>query len=671
MCGIAGFIAGHGRLLSNEIICKMASMINHRGPDDEGFVILKSHDQLIQLGGDSTPHEVWDTFTEYRPVAKITSFMGDASIMALAHKRLSVLDLSPAGHQPLSYSSGRFWIVFNGEVYNYTEIRRELQESGYSFKTNTDTEVILAAYQEWGEGCLNKFVGMWAFAIYDRYSNEIFLARDRYGIKPFYYFFSEEGDFFFASEIKQFTVLPKWRASMNPQRVYDQLMYSIADHTDETMFGNVFQLPGGTCFRSVLSDIKPAIRGKLNYKRWYWPKRELFNGSFENAAKTFRSLFEVSVKEHLNADVPVGTALSGGLDSSAIVCEVNRLLKTGGATTRQRTFSSCSDIEKYSEKKWMDIVIGATNVDASFVYPKVEDVFTQTPQIIWHQDEPYQSQSVLLGYNVFKLAASDKVKVLLNGQGADEYLGGYGQFTFSRYAEMVRRMKISELLHDIENTRQIRSLSGMEVFRGIAYHLLPTKINRILSGLSSNTRHLKGIVSSGKMGMNFKHPFDFIPVEYSSVQNISEHLTFYSTLPKYLHWEDRNSMANSIEARVPFLDHRLVEFVYNLPDNYLEKDGISKRVMRQAMGGLLPEAIRCRRDKMGYSTPEEHWVRNECPGLFRKGIARTIDVTNGLIKNEALTYFDNIVEGKIPFDFSYWRLILLGEWITRFDVKLP
>ena len=671
MCGIAGFIAGPGRLLSNEIIYKMGSLINHRGPDDEGFVILKSHDQLIQLGGDNTPYEVWDTFTEYRPIAKITSYLGDTSIMALGHKRLSILDLSPAGHQPLSYSSGRFWIVFNGEIYNYAEIRRELEESGYLFKTKTDTEIILAAFSEWGEGCLNKFVGMWAFAIYDKHSNEIFLARDRYGIKPFYYFFSDEGDFFFASEIKQFTVLPKWHASMNPQRVYDQLMYSIADHTDETMFRNVFQLPGGTYFKSELSGIKPAISGKLTYNRWYWPKRELFNGSFENAAEIFRSLFEVSVKEHLHADVPVGTALSGGLDSSAIVCEVNRLLKTEGATNRQRTFSSCSEIEKYSEKRWMDIVIGATNVKASFVFPKVEDVFNQTPQIIWHQDEPYQSQSVLLAYNVFKLAASDKVKVLLNGQGADEYLGGYGQFLFSRYADMVRKMKISELLGDSRNLKNIRPVSNTELLRGVLYHLLPTKFNRMLSRLSGNTSHLKGIVNSKKIGVNFKHPFDFIPVEYSSVQNISEHLTFYSTLPKYLHWEDRNSMASSVEARVPFLDHRLVEFAYNLPDNYLEKNGISKRVMRQAMGDLLPEAIRNRKDKMGYSTPEEHWVRNESPKLFRKGIAQAIDITNGLIKNEALIYFDNIVEGKVPFDFSYWRLILLGEWITKFNVKVP
>ena len=452
MCGIAGFIAGSGRLLPNGMVHKMCSVINHRGPDDEGYVILNNYGQLTRLGGDNTPDEVWNTLCDYNPQVNIISCMGDTSLMALGHKRLSIIDTSSAGHQPMSYSSARYWIVFNGAIYNHLEIRKELEGLGYTFKTRIDTETILAAYSKWGEECLERFIGMWAFAIYDKLNNEVFFARDRYGIKPFYYYFSDKGDLFFGSEIKQFTVLPGWNASMNPQRVYDQLIYSIADHTDETMFKNVFQLPGGTYFKSKIRDIKP-VHNKLSYKRWYQPKRELFKGSFEDASVIFRSLFQASVKEHLSADVPLGTALSGGLDSSAIVCEVNRLLKNQKTTNQQLTFSSCSNIDKYSEKKWIDIVIAATNVNAFFVTSKVEDVFTQTPQILWYQDEPYQSQSVLLSYNVFKLAASAGVKVLLNGQGADEYLGGYGQFTFSRYAEMVRRMRIAELLQDIKNTK--------------------------------------------------------------------------------------------------------------------------------------------------------------------------------------------------------------------------
>jgi asparagine synthase (glutamine-hydrolysing) len=671
MCGIAGFVAKHGRMLSNSLILKMVSLINHRGPDDEGFMILKGDNQIVPMGGENTPAEVWETDTEYRPTDEILACQGEKSVLAFGHKRLSILDLSPAGHQPLSYQNGRYWIIYNGEIYNHLDIRKELEMVGHHFTTKTDTEIILAAYSEWGENCMSRFVGMWAFAIFDKTINEIFIARDRYGIKPLYYYFSPHGDFFFASEIKQFTVLPSWYPAMNPQRVYDQIIYSMSDHTDETMFKDVFQLPGGTYFKSKLDCIKPTVYGKVNYTKWYKLKRDPFNGTFDEAASIFRTLFEVSLKEHLNADVPVGTALSGGLDSSSIVCGVNRILRDEGTTDRQRTFSSCSEIEKYSEKKWIDIIVGETNVNASFIFPKVEAVFKLTPEIVWYQDEPYQSQSAFLGYNVFKLAASEGVKVLLNGQGADEYLGGYGQFIFSRYSDMVKKLKIGEIIDDIRNLKKIRPVSNVELLKGVLYHLLPTRYRHILSRLSGNTSYIKSLIDINKLGIDFKHPLNAIPVEYSSVSNISEHLTFYSTLPKYLHWEDRNSMASSVEARVPFLDHRLVNFAYNLPDNFLDCNGVTKRVMRHAMSNLLPETIRDRKDKMGFATPEEHWVRNESSKLFRKGIAQTIDITNGLIKNDALLYFDKIVEGKVPFDYTYWRMILLGEWVKKFQLKVP
>jgi asparagine synthase (glutamine-hydrolysing) len=219
----------------------------------------------------------------------------------------------------MSYADNRFWIIFNGELYNYQDIKNELQKIGYQFISKTDTEVVLAAYAEWGDECLNRFVGMWAFAIYDLTLNEIFLARDRYGIKPLYYWFSPEGSFCFASEIKQFTVCRGWLAKLNPQRAYDYLGYSFTDHTDETMFAGVYQLPSGSCFRSSIGKISPDSSGRISYRKWYLLYREPFKGSFKEAAEIFKKLFERSVKEHLNADVTVGTALSGGLDSSSIV----------------------------------------------------------------------------------------------------------------------------------------------------------------------------------------------------------------------------------------------------------------------------------------------------------------------------------------------------------------
>ena len=467
MCGISGIIKSTA--CEAKEIFLMNSSIRHRGPDDEGYLLVDNQKSLLVAGGPDTPSSIWTSHLAFTPTGKIQEQYGGPFNLVLGHRRLSILDLSPAGHQPMSYKNSRYWIVFNGEIYNYRDIKDELSKVGYQFYSKSDTEVVLAAYAEWGAECLDKLVGMWAFAIYDNLLKEIFLARDRYGIKPFYYWFSPERHFCFASEIKQFTVLNGWQAKLNPQRVYDHLVYSFTDHTDETMFAGVFQLPAGSYFKSSTDNISSASSGKVNFHKWYLLKRERFNGSFDEAASTFRQLFERSVKEHLNADVPVGTALSGGLDSSSIVCEVNRILRIDGKSELQKTFSSCSVEERFSEKKWMDIVIDNTRVDAHFIYPSLNEVMEITPDILWHQDEPYQSQSAFLGYNVFKLAKENGVKVLLNGQGADEYLGGYGQFTTARYARMIMHLRILSLLSDIKNSNEIRQIANSEI---LELHLL-------------------------------------------------------------------------------------------------------------------------------------------------------------------------------------------------------
>lgn len=670
MCGIAGYIAGKGALIQNSVIWRMTNSIRHRGPDDEGFLLV-CNGETISAGGPDTPAGVWDAKTSYSPSLDVRSFQSGYSSMAFGHRRLSILDLTPAGHQPMSYSNARFWIVFNGEIYNYQEIRSELTGLGYSFHTRSDTETILAAYAMWGEHCLERFAGMWSFAIFDRASKELFLSRDRYGIKPFYYYFSPTGDFYFASEIKQFTVLQQWESAMNPHRVYDQLVYSFTDHTDETLFRGVFQLPGGTYFKAPVDDIIPDVRGRIRSIKWYNVKVKPFGGSFQEAAVQFREHFDKAVREHLHADVPVGTALSGGLDSSAIVCEVNRILRSEGDQTLQKTFSSCTVHQKYDEKKWMDVIINHTKVDASFVYPEPDDIFRLTPELIWIHDEPYQSQSAFLAYHVFRLARENGVKVLLNGQGADEYLGGYGQFTVARYAHMVKRLRINEALLDISYYCKDKGISRSSVYSEVAFHLLPSAIRKWLGYIHVNTGSARKLINHKALGISPSHPLDAIPVKYNTVPNISEHLTFYSTLPKYLRWEDRNSMANSVEARVPFLDHRLVEFSYSLPDDFLEKMGVTKRVMRQAFRGLLPEEIRLRKDKMGFATPEEVWVKHGKTKMFRDKIEEAVETTGGIIRPIAIKYFDNVADGKIQFDYTYWRIILFNEWIRKFGVKSP
>jgi len=670
MCGIAGFVAKYGNPLPNNSVLRMTDLIFHRGPDDEGYIFLSTDKSIRVAGGKSTPPAVWETPTEYRPSVEAGDYSHQYSLLAFGHRRLSILDLSPGGHQPMSYKNGQYWIVFNGEIYNYRDIRHELEKNGYRFITGSDTETVLAAYAEWGVNCFERFVGMWALAIYDHGKKEIVLSRDRYGIKPLYYYFSPSGGFYFASEIKQFTVLNEWRSQMNPGRVYDQLIYSFTDHTDETMFSGVFQLPAGCYYRAETGNLRRDMTGRIEATRWYTPVHLPFRGSFNDAAMEFRRLFERAVSEHLYADVPVGTALSGGLDSSSIVCEVNRILRAEDSTDLQKTFSSCSVYEQFSEKKWMDIVVDHTSVDAYFVYPSLDQVLQITPSILWYHDEPYQSQSAFLAYNLFQLARMNNVKVLLNGQGADEYLGGYGQFTIARYAGMVRRLRLTGMLADMRRSKPINKVSAYGNISGVAFHLLPDIMKRTLTRFRSSSDNVKEIIDTGKLNIEPSHPFDLIPVRYRSVPEISDHLTFYSTLPKYLHWEDRNSMAHSVEARVPFLDHRLVEFASGLPDDFLEKDGVNKRVMREALDGLIPEKIKNRRDKMGFITPEEIWVRKENPAVFRRKIEEAVETTNGIIKPGALGYFDQVVKGEQKFDYTYWRLILFSEWVKKFDIKI-
>jgi len=667
MCGLSGIVfSSYGQ--AGDIV-RMNSVIRHRGPDDEGYLLIDKAEALHVAGGEDTSRESWMAGSGYAPVARVGESDNISMLMSLGHRRLSILDLSAAGHQPMSYLGGRYWIVFNGEIYNYTDIKAELQKKGYQFITRTDTEVVLAAYAEWGEKCLEKFVGMWSFAIYDHEHKELFLSRDRYGIKPLYYWFSPEGNFCFASEIKQFTACKGWHASMNRPRVYDYLIYSFTDHTDETMFSGVYQLPAGSCFRADIRKIRPDCKGKISHTKWYHPIRKPYTGSFREATVEFRELFERAVREHLMADVPVGTALSGGLDSSSIVCEVNRILRISGTSELQKTFSSCAEDGRYDERKWMDIVIDHTRVDSHMIYPQVQQAIDTTRDLIWFQDEPYQSQSAFLGYCVFGIARENGVKVLLNGQGADEYLGGYGQFAAARYANMVRQFRLYSLLSDIRNLHKIRNITNATLLRQIAYHLLPHTLRSRIGNMTGSADHVREVISIEKLGITHTHPYDVIPVGMDTVPEISEHLTFYSTLPKYLRWEDRNSMAHSVEARVPFLDHRLVEFTYSLPDDFLEKDGITKRVMREAMNSLVPEKIKNRKDKMGFTTPEEVWVRRERPEYFSEKIIEASTATDGIVKKEAADYFNRIVKGELPFDYTYWRIILFSEWMQKFNIR--
>ena len=660
MCGISGVISKN--LVDLDNLIKINQIIKHRGPDDEGFVLFNKNSHVV-IGSSETSSEVFKSSGNYLPENRIEDVSFDAEV-AFGHRRLSIIDLSSNGHQPMCSKDLNYWITFNGEIYNYIEVRNELIKLGYEFFTDTDTEVILAAFDCWGVECQNKFNGMWAFAIYDRANEKLFLSRDRFGIKPLYYWFSSESDFYFGSEIKQFTVLPEWRAVLNRKRALDYLYHSLTDHTDETMFQGVFSiLPG----HYVLLNKDDLLKSKDNLvlQKWYNPSISRFEGTFKESKDGFLQRFKDSISLHLRADVTVGSALSGGLDSSSIVSYINILLKVQGKADLQKTFSSCADDKRFDERVWMEEVVSTTKVDANYIYPKGADVFNLTEKLIWHMDEPYQSQSAYLGYHVFQEAKNKGVVVLLNGQGADEYLSGYGGFKILRLKRLLLSFKLRRLFTELGEVNQF-----VRLLLGVFIDILPKKILVKLNN-RRNKSVLDKIVNVEELNKNDRSFETIYNSRSRTVIEISNFQLFSDPLPRYLRWEDRNSMAHSVEARVPFLDHRLVEFAQSLPLDYLDAYNQSKRILVESMEGILPEKVRKRTDKKGFITPEEQWLKGEFKDNYLHMLQEYHKYSNGLIKLDgALDYIRMVQTSKMPFNYTYWRIILFCVWMKVFKVEL-
>jgi len=671
MCGICAIVAGPAGVTPG-MIRAMAGAVRHRGPDDEGYVCFRGPGaEPLPFGGDDTPEACYHSGLPYAP-AKETPDGQARAFLALGHRRLSILDVSAAGHQPLSYGDGRYWIAYNGEVYNYLELRRELEAAGHRFRSGTDTEVITAAYAQWGEGCLERFNGMFALALYDRRRETLFLARDRFGVKPLYYWVSPAGFAAFASEIKQFTVLPGWDARIHGQRAYDFLNWRVTDHTRETLFRGVYQLRGGEFVTLRVGPGGaglPADGGTLPTSSWYTLAPRPFSGGLEEAAAGFRELLTDSVRLRLRADVPVGTCLSGGLDSSSIVVVMDRLLRDEGAGAVQKTFSACSTDPRYDERRYIDQVVAATGVEPHYVYPGMEGAFDLLRCITWHQDEPFGSTSIYAQWNVFGLAAANGVKVMLDGQGADEQLAGYHTFFAPHFAGLFARLRWGALLREVRAAGRVHGHSPAWAARGVAAMLLPGPVRRLGRRLGAQTQLAPPWLDLERLGATPSDPFAERGAATRSVEALSRAQLTATNLQMLLHWEDRDSMAHSVESRVPFLDYRLVEYVLGLPAEHKIGGGVTKRVLREAMAGLLPEPVRTRMDKMGFVTPEEEWVRHEAPGRFRQAARDAVDASHGVLRPQALDELDRIIAGERPFDFFAWRVINFGAWVQAFGAR--
>ncbi|MGR8931767.1 MAG: asparagine synthase (glutamine-hydrolyzing) [Gammaproteobacteria bacterium] len=671
MCGIAGSISFTTQFGVD--LRGMTDLIRHRGPDDEGYVLFPQlASEPVVYWGKDTPENVLAMNSAYAPTSRLEA--GEHKMaLALGHRRLSVVDLSPLGHQPMCTPDKRYWIVYNGEVYNHIELRLELEQLGHVFRSHSDTEVILAAYAQWGADCLSYFNGMFAFLIHDRLTSTLFAARDRFGVKPLYYRVSQNG-IAFASEIKQFTVLSDWQAQVNGQRAYDFLNWGISDHTDETLFSGVYQLRGGHAIELPLQKLlanEVHSGSRLPVYQWYQLKPRAFSGTIQSASEQFRELLEDSVRLRLRADVSVGSCLSGGLDSSSIVCIANRLLRAENVQHLQKTFSACSDVARFDEREWIDIVVDATGVDAHYVYPSFSTLFSEASKIIWHQDEPFGSTSIYAQWHVFKMAAEQNTKVMLDGQGADEQLAGYHGFFGPHLASLFKAMRWGQLLSEASAMHSVHGYSYLTATAYLSNYLLPEWIKDPLRKAIGRASLVPKWLDMTLLNCSPLNPLQTVGASQAkTVQALSAAQLTASNLQMLLHWEDRDSMAHSVESRVPFLDYRLVEFVLGLPDEFKLYNAVTKRVLREGMRDMLPERIRTRMDKLGFVTPEEVWLRESGTPQFRSALNEAIDASRGILNNHAVTELNDMVLARKPFNFMIWRMISFGLWMKNFNVTV-
>lgn len=652
MCGIFGVIGKKSERIAVSDILRASNAIRHRGPDDEGFLLVSGdRKSVVTCGGDDTDKRL--------NLPSIRDYSDFPINVALAHRRLSILDLSPAGHQPMRSVDGRYWIVYNGEVYNYIEIRSELANRGYRFITGTDTEVILAAYQAWGAEMLCRFVGMFAIAILDVTAGNLFLARDFFGIKPLYYSLAGNS-FSFASEVKSLLCLQAVSSDINPSCAYDYLRYGITDHGHETFFKDINQLPPAHYMQISLAS--PEISEPVRY--WQIDLDRCADISLDDAAAQLRSMFLENVRLHLRSDVPVGAALSGGIDSSAIVMAM-RHVEPG---TQIHSFTYVADDAALNEEKWANIISSIGNTTAHKVSPSPEHLTEDLDRLIAIQDIPFGSTSIYAQHCVFRLAQQAGIKVMLDGQGADELLGGYPSYLPARFASLVRNLRFVKAYKFAKSINQHRNYTYNCLLPRTGSILLP-KTFRPLARKIVNQQIVPDWLNQSwfdDVGFAIVEP-DIKNSRRLFVSHLHESMT--KGLVSLLRYEDRNSMAHSIESRVPFLTPQIAQFIYSLPDEYLiDGKGLSKCVFRKAMRGIVPDTVLDRQDKIGFATPEQKWLKNLRPwveDILSSGSIRDIPVFN---REKLMSNWQSMLEGKQIMDFRLWRWINFIRWSEVYSV---
>ena len=588
----------------------MMQTLKHRGPDDEG------------------------------------TYMCDN--VGLGHVRLSILDLSSSGHQPMHDESGRYTIILNGEIYNYIELKAQLEEKGIVFFSNSDTEVLLKGYIHYGKAILNQLNGMFAFAIYDSEQKELFLVRDRFGVKPLYYYCSEK-EFIFASEIPAILNVYGKDNRANESAIFDYLAFNRTDQTEDTFFEDIKRVQHGHYI-----TIK---NGKVSDSCWYDLRKQVQGKTIQSNENDFRRLLEDVVRLRLRSDVPVGVCLSGGLDSSTIASIVSERLNNKDVST----FSAVYDPRYEADESHFINLYSNKLHHMHFTHPTGESLIEDLNDFVRAHAEPVPSTGPYAQFCTMRLA-SQHVTVTLDGQGADEALGGYHYFYGLYYKGLLKKMKIVSLTKEI-----IKYLSVHHSFYALKtflFFLLPGKL-RIKARVNE-----KGYIQPS-FAKKFKT--SVIADNLYGSQSMKDALInhFEYKIEHLLKWDDRNSMWFSIESRTPFMDYRLVEYLLCAEDSAKIKDGYTKSLLRRSMRGLLPEEIRMRRDKVGFATPEGTWFRSE---LFRPMIESILRSDSFRSRgcfdaDKAFELYKKHCVGEINISKDIWKWINLELWYRHFIDK--
>lgn len=658
MCGISGIAKLNGSSVElMEAVRKMNAAIKHRGPDGEGFLVVDTNNEAASFFSDDTPTEISNSNLIHAPKKHISTST-EAKII-LAHRRLAIVDLSPAGHQPLCTSDQMLWITYNGEIYNYIELRAELESLGHQFFTHTDTEIVLAAYRQWGKECLHRFNGMWAFVIWDKQKNCLFGSRDRFGVKPFYYY-HDKNIFTFASEQKALLKNSFVKTVLNNAAVADYFVAGEIEYGEESFFKHILELFPGCAFELSM------VSGEL--KKWNWyelptveDKATFSEKQYQQYIEQTRELLVDAIRIRLRADVPVGSCLSGGIDSSAIVGIIGDLVKKNEKVNigdRLKLFTAVFDDAAIDERKWAKEMVDRTGADWKMVSPKPEEFVRDVKELLYSQDVPIWSTSTYAQFRVMKLVHDNNIRVVLDGQGGDELFAGYLPYFIPFWRE---------LKNNGEKNRMREEMS--------AYGIHASKY-RFRENLKQRTVPSLPIKIQLAIQRKYFPDLNYLDDQLISTfisnkktkaipETLNEALSgeFVNTrLKGYLKCEDRCSMWHSVESRTPFSDdHRLVEAVFKMPGMMKIRNGASKYLLREAAAPFIPDSIRNRRDKLGYATPNNKWItelKEQFRPYFEQDFSGVINKTKLMRDYDAFFSIENKPENGRIFKFmafAVWK----------------